>query len=395
MKLLFGPVAIGRSTTDASARARVAALGLALIVGCGGADAPSDQSTQQMDAGAGADAQPSGGLAWSARPSIAGTDLRTIWGSGTDIYAAGVGPEVAHSDDSGATWATSSTGLAAAAGWPKLHHIAGSSDSDVWIAGQADETSAALLHSIDHGQTWQSVAVPGAHNLEAAWAPDPQHVIVADHDGDLFSSADGGASFSRSSIGGGVVLFSLWGSADAKALYAVGGRVSSAPDAGTLMFADDTDAGLVGEGDASLAGAMFRSDDGGQTWTEIDVTPAGPLWNVSGTPDGREVYAAGGGASVAWTVDNGATWTARSRLGSSPDYDLTDVWVAPGDAAVFFTSSKGVVIDIQFNDSGSAQFRYEGVPPGDDGTQETFALWGRGSADVWAVGPGGTLRHRP
>ena len=338
-----------------------------------GSSSPDGAAETSSDASSEVSGPDAGGLNWTARASLTGADFRTIWGSGSDVFSAGIGDGVAHSGDAGNTWSVIPTGLSVAAGWPKLRHIGGSSGTDVWLVGSSSDTEAVLLHSADHGQSWQPVPVPGASELEAVWAIDPLHVLLADHDGDVFSSNDGGSSWSQHSIGADVALFALWG-IGSQEVYAVGGRL-------------DASAG-------PMTGAMFHSLDGGQTWTEIDVSPTGTLWNVFGTPDGQRVCAAGASASLAWTSDGGATWTAQSQVGSPSSNDLADVWMAPGDGALFFATTNGLVIDIEYHDSGGAQFRYETLPAGDDGTQSVAAIWGRGSGDAWAVGPGGTLRHR-
>jgi photosystem II stability/assembly factor-like uncharacterized protein len=308
-----------------------------------------------------------GALNWTSRASLTGADFRAIWGSGSDIFAAGNGDVIAHSGDSGMTWESIATGLQVADGWPQLRHIAGSGPTDVWIVGDSSDMATVLLHSTDHGQSWQSVPVIGSRQLESVWATDTMHVRVADHDGDVFSSTDGGATWTQVSLGADVNLFGLWGVGDQE-VYAVGAR-----------------------GDK---GAMFHSPTAGQTWDEINVAPTGPLWNVWGTPDGRKVYAAGAAASLAWTADHAMTWTARREVGASPAYDLADVWVAPGDGALFIATPSGLVVDVEYKDTGSVQMTYESMPAGDDGSQSVAAVWGRGSGDAWAVGPGGTLRHR-
>jgi photosystem II stability/assembly factor-like uncharacterized protein len=343
----------------------VGALSACISLGCTNSaneTAPPDGSADDTSGPA------PGALNWTARSSLTGADFRTIWGRGqSDIFAAGIGDAIAHSGDGGNTWTVVPTGLQQLAdGWPKLRHIGGSSADDVWIVGSSSDTETVLLHSADHGQSWQPTPVPGAHQLEAVWPIDAMHVLVADHDGDVFSSSDAGSSWTSSSLGADVALFALWGAGEEG--YAAGARGNQ--------------------------GVMFHSVDGGQAWNELNVTPTGPLWNISGTPDGNKVYAAGAGASLAWTFDHGATWTARSQLGSPPAYDLADVWVAPGDGALFFATSKGLVVDVEYKDTGSVSLTYETLPVGDDGSQDLAAVWGRGSGDAWAVGPGGTLRHR-
>jgi hypothetical protein len=375
----------------------VATLGVALAtLGCGAA-APV---TGDADSGANANGQ----SGWSARAPIAGVDLGAIWGSGADIFAAGKGPLVARSGDGGKSWNTVDLKLGAGEGWPSIRHIAGSSGADVWLVGDLDATTSVLLHSADRGLTWQTRDPGSLNNVQAVWALDAQRVLLASRDGGIARSVDGGAHFTIVEQVAGASFFGLWSDAAGDS-YAVGGWLApDAGDAGTPGPPDGGDNARPGDGcDGGVAGSLaapgarlgllLRSTDAGASWTPAPVSVQGVLWNVWGTPDGRAVVAAGAGATVAGTFDHGVSWVTESRPASG--LALTDVWVGPGDGSLFYASDGGLIRDVLFDCNGSMRVVYEPLPPAPDASRATAAIWGSSSGDVWAVGPGGAIRHRP
>lgn len=359
-------------------------------LGCGGG------GTLQTDAGA----NPSS--LWSARPAAAGADWQAVWGSGQDIFLAGKGDTVARSHDGGATWsfgATGAIGGGASASSLDFRDLAGTSGADVWLVGSAAAASGSavgessvVLRSADGGASWQrrDAGITGA--VRAVWALDAGRVLAATGDGRVWRSTDGGGQWSAVYAGtgatGAAALFDLWGLPSGEA-YAVGRRAGgtsggASPDGG---------AGEAGDG----PGIVLGSTDGGATWTEVAVTPlpARTLWRVWGTPNGNAVYAAGAGATVAWTLDHGATWRAQGKAISTADIDLTNVWVTPDDGGPFFASPRGLVRNIEYMPTGAIQFGTEGLPPAAGGEAIPTAIWGTRTDDVWAVGAHGALWHRP
>jgi hypothetical protein len=62
----------------------------------------------------------------------------------------------------------------------------------------------------------------------------------------------------------------------------------------------------------------------------------------------------------------------------------------------FFTSPKGVVSSIIYNDkNGAISFLYEELPVATGASPAVNAMWGTGASDVWAVGLQGAIWHRP
>jgi photosystem II stability/assembly factor-like uncharacterized protein len=305
---------------------------------------------------------------------------------------------IAHSSDDGATFELVSSGLA---GQPQLRRLAGTSATDVWLVGDDGAGGPVVLHSSDRGQSWQSRPAAGLADVEAVWAIDAARVLLATGDGRILRSDDGGGTWGTVFQGSGTRLFSLWGSV-AGVVYAVGGQTddldagAGAPALGALTQGPACDGGADGDpSDSDEHGVVLRSDDGGVTWAAVGVRTPGHLLSVWGRPDGSTVIAAGVYTSIAVTSDAGAHWLARAQVVDAPQFDFTDVWVGPGDGALFMASPGGLIRDVAFACNGSVQLAYESVPPSEDGSPAVAAVWGPSSGDVWAVGPGGAIRHRP
>jgi photosystem II stability/assembly factor-like uncharacterized protein len=330
---------------------------------------------------------------WSARPPLTGIDLATIWGRGPDLFVAGRGATIAHSGDGGLTFSYASSGLS---GEPRFRRLSGTSATDVWLVGRDGADAPALLHSADRGTSWQP-RNSGAPDLRAVWALDARRIVLGG-EGDVRCSEDGGTTWRRVLADAGTRVLALWGTEVGDELYAAGAQ-RAATDAGAVAAAgsvdDGCDAGALPVAVDAERGVVLRSIDGGLTWTSLGVETAGALTSVWGTPDGRVVVASGAHASLAWTYDGGAHWLEQSRASAPSAADLTDVWVGPADASFFFATSSGLVRDVAYDCAGPLRLTFEAMPPLPDGAVGVTAIWGPGSDDVWAVGPGGNLRHRP
>jgi photosystem II stability/assembly factor-like uncharacterized protein len=335
------------------------------------------------------------GPLWSARVPFMNANLTAIWGSGSDVFVAGQGGQIAHSADRGATFTLVSSGLP---GQPVFRRFSGSGASDVWLVGE-DDGAAALLHSGDRGASWQPVDVGSARDLRGVWSLDGAHVLVATGQGEIWSTEDGGTTWGTAYRDARASFDALWGG-NGGLVYAAGGQDDSG----------DTSDGAAGEGiedgcDGGSApmtvsgrphGLLLRSTDGGATWSSVGLATAGALTAVWGTTDGRVVATSGANASLAWTWDHGEHWLQQSRAGAPPDEDLDDVWVGPGDAAFFFASPSGLIRDVDYRCDGPVHLLRETLPAAADaGVRGVAAVWGLGSDDVWAVGAGGAIWHRP
>jgi photosystem II stability/assembly factor-like uncharacterized protein len=357
----------------------IAAAALIAAAGC----AAEPTAEDRKDGGGGFDAAPVG---WTTRAELEGLELRTVWGKGRDLFAAGVGASLARSDDGGGSWHTVDTGVkGSGAEWPVFRQLAGTSGTDVWLVGGVADGESVLLHSADQGRTWQTRATGEGNDVRAVWALDAQRVVIATGRGMVLRSQDGGATWARAHEQPGVKLLALWGAGDE--VFAAGGVEGTPAGAGDRCDGGETpDAGAGDE-----RGVLLRSVDGGKTWVVEISNPGGVLRSVWGTPDARTVLAAGAHASIALTGNHGESWYVDGRAGL---LDFDGVWVGPL-GAFFFASPAGVVRSIDYDCRGPVTFSMEQVPAAADGSKGTSAVWGPSSDDVWAVGPGGAIRHRP
>jgi photosystem II stability/assembly factor-like uncharacterized protein len=356
--------------------------GASALLGCGNSDAAPPPAPA-----------PQG---WTMTTELTGVDLKTVWGDGSDVFVAGSGAKVAHSGDGGMTWASVDTSAVAIASAPVYRHISGTRAGDVWIAGSAGDDSV-LLHSADYGASWQRRDIGNVTGLSAVWAVDETHILIGTSHGDVLRSQDGGATFAVVSHQTGATIDALWG-ATTGYVYAVGGQT---PGAASQDAAANASPGCDGstaidqmpasDAGTDLDGLLLRSADGGATWTAVGVAPAGELWNVWGISVGSLIVASGAHESVVTSLDGGDTWGVDARRLST--FDLDDVWVDP-TGATYFAASNGVVVDLEYSCLGPVGVRTESLPAGPSGETGTVALWGSTASDLWAVGPGGIIRHR-
>jgi photosystem II stability/assembly factor-like uncharacterized protein len=226
------------------------------------------------------------------------------------IVSNGVGPnqfltQLYESMDNGATWTQAGVNL------PEEFlgltvDVAPSNPMRVYISGRygAPSYPGALQHSLDRGQTWEKLDVPGSDDTHlpylSAIDPNDPELLYVRLDGDpvdaLLVSKDGGKSWSTAfeSVGN---LYGFALSPDGSTVYIGGGKdgLWRAPTS-TLTFekiADltircltATEAGLYACADEFADGftAGF-SDDQGKTWKPLMhlASPCGPLACDEGT----------------------------------------------------------------------------------------------------------------
>ena len=168
---------------------------------------------------------------------------------------------------------------------------------------------------------------------------------------------------------------------------------------GDLTFLDETHGWMMaslGAGAGSMAVAIYRSDDGGQTWTQTftddpnqanagDSLPLGGIKNNLTPLDGNTAWV--GGVIYApetfyfyKTADGGQTWTQQS-LPAAPGMQNTDLSIDTGP--IFFNSSDGI-LPVRF--TGETQ-RTGFYATHDGGTSWVFVTFVPGSGTVDFVSP--------
>ena len=242
------------------------------------------------------------------------------------LYAAGgnawYGPTVFRSEDDGATWSQSSSGITYGDGddEPKittLWNVTPSSDGKTLYAG-ADP--AGLFRSDDRGGTWTHVKGLRDHPSRPDWVPgngglilhsialdpnDADHMWVGISSVGTFETTDGGATWETRNKG-------------VRADFYPG----PPPDFGQCvhkLHIDPTNtARLVQQNHCGV----YRSDDGGKSWTEITnnlpsdfgfpmaIDPKQPetLWVIPHTGPEAGRHMIGGHAAVWRSRDRGDSW---------------------------------------------------------------------------------------
>jgi photosystem II stability/assembly factor-like uncharacterized protein len=238
--------------------------------------------------------------------------------------------------DSGASWRAIDTGLAGNA-YVTVLAISRSNPPAVYIFAPTPfvppgnpQPSGGLLRSVDGGETWKTLnlASPNASFLfvnSLAIGPGKPSTLYATTNSGLLKSSDGGDSWAplRSDMPQGVSIASITiDSADPTAVYASANIFSQ----------------------TGPRGALFRSRDEGEHWTELDtgspqfafinalaVDPTSPDRIYIGSSGFLNAGPAPGG--ILKTADGGLTWDSANN--GLLNYDVRTVAVAPDTGTMF------------------------------------------------------------
>jgi hypothetical protein len=212
--------------------------------------------------------------------------------------------------------------------------------------------------------------------------------------GVLERSSDGGATWTTQSLGTSVDGFTASGGtiyADSGDAYATTDEFATTT---TIPLGWATAHGVFADGGAlyaygGLRGAQIRrTSDGGQTWTTLYSGYSGSQSGYMNaiTRGDKLMFALANGCSVPACVgalfrsaDGGATWTEASR----PQDYVTGVWAA-SDSEIFVGGTA-----LMRSLDGGATFTKVTLPV--DST--ILALWAAGPNELYAVGFGGTILH--
>lgn len=267
-----------------------------------------------------------------------------VWVGTGEAHLGGMsydGTGVFRSEDGGATW--TNMGLVDSARIGKvLVHPSDSSVVHVAVIGpRGGAHEGRGVHvSRDGGETWTRTLHAGPHVgiIDLVRDPfDPDRLWAAGWDrrrrgeGGVFRSVDGGETWTR--LGGGL----LEGGAV--------GRVALAAAASErdVVYALLVDHSPPGEGRYDVGGALFRSNDGGDTWARtadeyVDTYVGWDFCDVMVAPDDADqVFVCGLRLMV--SADGGATFRRGServfRLQGHPGegmhLDMHDLWIDPAN----------------------------------------------------------------
>jgi photosystem II stability/assembly factor-like uncharacterized protein len=193
-----------------------------------------------------------------------------------------------------------------------------------------------VLKSLDFGETWTSLdaSLSGWAIVTVAIDPMDSNRIFAGGDAGAFLSVDGGTHWSAIETGFGTCVSVT--------------SIAADPRANGVLYVAAVSA------DRSTCGAVFRSEDGGRTWTPTALQEQNVVSLAIDSSDPERVFAgigiSGTSASVFRTSDRGHTWT---QIGSV----LADV--GPLAPVALIVEPAGNVLHVS---TATGVFDYEIVP---------------------------------
>jgi photosystem II stability/assembly factor-like uncharacterized protein len=258
------------------------------------------------------------GASWTHSTPGLDRTLTSVWVSDTQtLTAVGELGVVLTSSTAGAQWALRDAGTAA-------------TFTDVWGTGSerfASTIDGTILHSGNAGATWQpraNVGMPvrGIFGVDAKnlWAVG-DHCVIAGTE--VFRSTDGAQSWQPSSTLKTVYCLSdVWAS-DAMHVWAVGHRAGKFP---------------------LTEAVVVKSDDGGQTWTEVAVGDGSlnAIWGADASRlwvTGRATTLTESQGLAASSQNGGESWTREFWGPLTLD---SDVWVS-SDNLAWAAGTEGVL----------------------------------------------------
>ena len=221
-----------------------------------------------------------------------------------------------------------------------------------------------IYRSLDGGVSWQRVLTRDADTGGSAVAIDPAdpHIVYAglwksrlgpwedkneyEDVGGLYKSVDGGDTWKQLTTGLPANLTQV--------------NIAIAPSSPRRLFVE---VGTTDPGDYSSAAGLglYRSDDGGESWTRITEDPraalrigGGDLPVVRVDPSNADVVYATGLVTMK-SVDGGKTWTAWRGAPGGDDYQ--NLWVSPQDGRIVaLVSDQGALVTLNGGATWSSWF---------------------------------------
>ncbi len=255
--------------------------------------------------------------AWPINHAVADPGTGTIYAGGGNAW---FGPSVWRSDDRGASWTHSGEGISYGEGEPQVTAVWSlAAQEDVLWAGV---DPAGLFCSEDGGRSWRHVSGLRAHPSRAQWQPGAGglilHAIVAHPDdaAQLWVAISAAGVFHTADRGGS------WAPRNRGTRCDFNPPEARYPEVGQCVHGLAMAAGSPSRLYQQNHCGMYRSDDGGQSWSSIEsglpsdfgfpvvAHPRDPetlfLLPLNGAVMGR--YVPDGKTAVWRSRDGGASW---------------------------------------------------------------------------------------
>ncbi|MGH8461636.1 MAG: WD40/YVTN/BNR-like repeat-containing protein [Stenotrophobium sp.] len=254
-----------------------------------------------------------GSLALAAEPSavmVSGAIHAPIMAAahaGSRIVAAGEHGVILLSDDDGNSFHQARTVPTQAL----LTSLSFIDDKQGWAAGH----DGVVLHTENGGNTWtlQREDLKADNPLLSIRFRDAQHGLAVGLFGTAVQTADGGNTWTPLSVESGEET-------DHHLNFIFG-------DGAPMLY-------IAGE-----AGLIYRSTNGGTTWTTVKTSNIGSFWTGIQLKSGR-LLTAGQRGHLFSSDDQGLTWT---EIPSGTDQSLTDIVQSP-DGTILITGLAGVTL---------------------------------------------------
>jgi photosystem II stability/assembly factor-like uncharacterized protein len=266
-----------------------------------------------VGSGGGILATTDGGAGWTAQASNTTDDLKGVnFADAADGWAVGDQGTIVHTSDGGATWAAQASGTSY-----DLTGVAFTDAQNGWATGQAFSpdgySSGVILHTTNGGQDW-------ATQYASTFDPNTDFVGIA-FSAVAFADAQHGWAVGEtlgtdSTYTATVVMHTSDGGATWTKQLDYNPPFQSNTDEATLASVACTDAEhAVAVGSDENGAEVWRTTNGGQTWSRVKVPASASGYNDVVFADANHGWAVGGpygsGSSIIRTTNGGATWTRQ------------------------------------------------------------------------------------